>query len=360
MKSKPSKHPHIQVRGHFLEADNKNDVAHRSYQYHVHIEDEDSHNSQDYERVLNIKSLPPQEHIAIQDEAPSTNDDVIDEVLPVSLQNEIEHEAHTPVVPEENIAEDLNEELPEPVSITSDVVTNDEVETDEAAEPIEDEPHIPLVLDENAAEDLDEELPEAVSITSDAPADDEIVEHEVAEQLDDELPYETELEAVTEEPPSPILATSQAPGKHRFKLKQGPKQWLSAKPIATLLGVLLIGYLLYIFYKAGVSVSQRLPGITSSPSNNAASGKQQTIAIPLHPARQGLPAQPPIDEPGEPYTVIQQHEVIHTVVWGDTLWFIAKRYVNNPLRYPELARLSNIEDPDLIYPGDRVRIFVEK
>lgn len=54
-------------------------------------------------------------------------------------------------------------------------------------------------------------------------------------------------------------------------------------------------------------------------------------------------------------------EIIHVVVKGDTLWAIAKRYVNNPFRYPELARLSNIKNPHRIYPGDRVRIrFVKK
>ena len=49
-------------------------------------------------------------------------------------------------------------------------------------------------------------------------------------------------------------------------------------------------------------------------------------------------------------------EIIHTVVRGDTLWAIAKKYVNNPFLYPELARLSNIKNPHRIYPGNRVRI----
>lgn len=55
------------------------------------------------------------------------------------------------------------------------------------------------------------------------------------------------------------------------------------------------------------------------------------------------------------------NEVIHTVVKGDTLWAIAKKYVKNPFLYPELARLSNIKNPHRIYPGNRVRIrFIEK
>jgi len=50
------------------------------------------------------------------------------------------------------------------------------------------------------------------------------------------------------------------------------------------------------------------------------------------------------------------HEFVHIVVKGDTLWDIAKKYLKNPFRYPELARLSEIKNPDLIYPGDTVRI----
>jgi len=50
-------------------------------------------------------------------------------------------------------------------------------------------------------------------------------------------------------------------------------------------------------------------------------------------------------------------EIIHIVVKGDTLWHIAQFYVDDPYRYPELARLSNIKNPDLIYPGNRVHII---
>ena len=52
-----------------------------------------------------------------------------------------------------------------------------------------------------------------------------------------------------------------------------------------------------------------------------------------------------------------QEEIIHIVIKGDTLWAIAKHYVNNPYQYPQLARLSKISNPDRIYPGNRVRIL---
>jgi len=48
----------------------------------------------------------------------------------------------------------------------------------------------------------------------------------------------------------------------------------------------------------------------------------------------------------------------HEVVKGDTLWDIAETYVKDPFRYPELAELSKIKNPDLIYPYERVRIHI--
>jgi len=50
--------------------------------------------------------------------------------------------------------------------------------------------------------------------------------------------------------------------------------------------------------------------------------------------------------------------ITHVVKKGDTLWDIAEQYIDDPFRYPELAELSEIDDPDLIYPGDVVRIRV--
>lgn len=49
----------------------------------------------------------------------------------------------------------------------------------------------------------------------------------------------------------------------------------------------------------------------------------------------------------------------HVVVKGDTLWDISKAYLNNPFRYPELAKLSEIKNPDLIYPGNIVHIHIK-
>jgi hypothetical protein len=74
------------------------------------------------------------------------------------------------------------------------------------------------------------------------------------------------------------------------------------------------------------------------------------------PDRAAPEAAPTVPEPAPAKP--QKREIVHIVERGDTLWDIARRYVDNPWRYPELAENSEIRDPDLIYPGDRVRIII--
>lgn len=46
----------------------------------------------------------------------------------------------------------------------------------------------------------------------------------------------------------------------------------------------------------------------------------------------------------------------HTVVSGDTLWHIAKRHLGDGARYKEIAKINNIKNPNLIYPGQVFKI----
>ena len=48
----------------------------------------------------------------------------------------------------------------------------------------------------------------------------------------------------------------------------------------------------------------------------------------------------------------------YTVVSGDTLGKIAKEYYGNAMKYPEIfeANKPMLKDPDLIYPGQVLRI----
>ncbi len=71
---------------------------------------------------------------------------------------------------------------------------------------------------------------------------------------------------------------------------------------------------------------------------------------------------PSIDQPSPPTPLSRQIppanvEIVHHVVPGDTLWDIAEHYLGDPFQYPALARLSQIRNPDLIYPGDVIHII---
>lgn len=69
-----------------------------------------------------------------------------------------------------------------------------------------------------------------------------------------------------------------------------------------------------------------------------------------------------ISEPSQkekPSTTIITRRIIHTIARGDTLWHIAKRYIHDPYKYPQLAKLSKIKNPDLIYPGNNVIIIIK-
>jgi hypothetical protein len=52
------------------------------------------------------------------------------------------------------------------------------------------------------------------------------------------------------------------------------------------------------------------------------------------------------------------NEVVHVVKKGDTLWDLAKAYLKNPFRWPEVFQRNTdiVENPHWIYPGETIRI----
>ncbi len=54
----------------------------------------------------------------------------------------------------------------------------------------------------------------------------------------------------------------------------------------------------------------------------------------------------------------EESVILYTVKAGDTLWAIAKRYLGDGSRYPEIASDNNIQNPNLIFPGQEVRIRI--
>ena len=47
----------------------------------------------------------------------------------------------------------------------------------------------------------------------------------------------------------------------------------------------------------------------------------------------------------------------YTVATGDTLWDISAKYLREPWHWPQLWQANpQVENPDLIYPGDRLSL----
>jgi hypothetical protein len=59
-----------------------------------------------------------------------------------------------------------------------------------------------------------------------------------------------------------------------------------------------------------------------------------------------------------PASAPAEGEVTHVVKKGDTLWDIAKAYLKDPFRWPEVFRRNTdvVENPHWIYPGEVIRI----
>jgi murein DD-endopeptidase MepM/ murein hydrolase activator NlpD len=66
------------------------------------------------------------------------------------------------------------------------------------------------------------------------------------------------------------------------------------------------------------------------------------------------PSKTPAPTQAQPVESSKQNLATHTVVRGDTLGSIAKRFCGTFGKYVSLARASGIRNPDLIYPGQRV------
>ncbi|NIT80475.1 MAG: LysM peptidoglycan-binding domain-containing protein, partial [Nitrospinaceae bacterium] len=42
------------------------------------------------------------------------------------------------------------------------------------------------------------------------------------------------------------------------------------------------------------------------------------------------------------------------------LWHIAERFTGNPYLYPDIANINEIENPDLIFPGQEVYVKIKR
>jgi chemotaxis signal transduction protein/nucleoid-associated protein YgaU len=112
------------------------------------------------------------------------------------------------------------------------------------------------------------------------------------------------------------------------------------------------------FLAAAPSARTETPAPAAKPSppvpvatGDAAGGDEEDLPAPR-------PFQaPPLLEPGQIKIVDQDGRiVIYRVKRGDTLWGISKRYTGSGFNYPKLAEENEIEDPDLIFPKQRITV----
>ena len=94
----------------------------------------------------------------------------------------------------------------------------------------------------------------------------------------------------------------------------------------------------------------RIP-VNPTPARHRLRGLVRTTASVV--AAAGLLAAAPLAAQDAP-----QQERVHVVQPGETLWDIARAYLNDPFLWPEIFRLNarTVEDPALIYPAERLVI----
>jgi hypothetical protein len=93
----------------------------------------------------------------------------------------------------------------------------------------------------------------------------------------------------------------------------------------------------------------------------AIAGIVALISAPRLSAQDPLPTGDPSRKPAPTLAVASapvEGEVSHVVKTGDTLWDIAKAYLKDPFRWPEVFQRNTdiVENPHWIYPGEVIRI----
>ena len=97
-----------------------------------------------------------------------------------------------------------------------------------------------------------------------------------------------------------------------------------------------------------VSISIKTPRVTASEICDREEPKAAAVPLKAEVVEAPQPA---------PAEVVKEPEVIEYVVMeNDWLSKLAEKYLGDMMRYPEIAELNNIKNPDLIFPGQKIKI----
>jgi chemotaxis signal transduction protein/nucleoid-associated protein YgaU len=168
-------------------------------------------------------------------------------------------------------------------------------------------------------------------------------------------------------PETPTASTVLQPTMQTISGDQQPARRNKGKHIG--IAAIIAAILVLIIYSTRSPITQVAPPI-------AEKAQPQSVQKPSPPpdeakqARQGTPEDvlkslPKPEKLAPLYLTVPPDRVmpdqtVYIVVKGDTLWGIAKRFTGNPLNYPRVAKDNSIATPDLIFPGQRIRLVQEK
>ena len=332
-----------------------------------------------------------------------------EEEVPGAVEEEAEATSY-----EEKVPEEAEEPLPEEEPLHEEPVVEDAgvaavaaalaakaLEAAEAPEEIE-----PPVEEEELAppiEEAPEEGPEPgveeppLEEEAEAPSYEEEVSGKSKEPLPEEEPVAPEPVAVSvkTDPPAKTYERGAWPGdtieSKESYVQRGSRR---SRPVVYIIAALaLIGLMSLFYLLSGIEEQpERLAEIPTAPVSEAPEepGRAATVAkapepeprepVPPVPPRPKTPGQetpvakapgpearePALPAPPRPETPVVMYMPEHVehktyiVRKGDTLWHISKRFMGDPVKYPEIAERNRIINPDLIYPGQRVLLTTVK
>lgn len=207
-----------------------------------------------------------------------------------------------------------------------------------------------IAAEETRTRDEEEARREAEELVRTAASENVKREAEEARQRqNEEAQRRSETEAakydrmMPEPPGGPRVSPAPVPGEGRHTERERGKH----NGIASVIGILLV---LIIYF-----VSTPKKPAPQGPSKPHTTGKQTATQ---------MNAPQPEKEPPLYLTVPPDKAVpdpsVYTVIKGDNLWNIAKRFTGDPLNYPRVAKDNRIATPELIFPGQRIQIRNEQ